>query len=402
MDSSKRKNFSKNCFWRLLSFGQWRLTWPSLRRRLAPTVAAAEAGRFQSLPPERPYLRRRPRVEKASAGFYDDIEYLCTVPTAPPPGGMATLEGCYAVAGAVLVTGAGEIIEESLANSEDVQQFYPFLRLKDGGLTIRFRPLTPIRYLPGDHIFLRQFWDGNYGHWLVDLLPRIAIAAQFCDLSKCKIVVTGKTGGMSRVYRDSLALFGVKPEQIVGLRREPVLFERLRYPLPVSRHPWVKSPRAIEVLESLPAKLGAKGDGPKRLYVSRNDDKNRHLSNEEEILGILRPLGFVCVDPGKLSFADQVRTFAGAELIVGNCGAGLTNLVFSARGVRVFALTTPFMQDDFFWDLTSQKQGSFFSLHGEASDSARGLKSDFSVDIAAFKAMLAEFLPETTAPASAV
>jgi capsular polysaccharide biosynthesis protein len=109
---------------------------------------------------------------------------------------------------------------------------------------------------------------------------------------------------------------------------------------------------------------------------------------------LLQPLGFVTVDPGKLSFADQVRTFAGAELIVANCGAGLTNMVFAARGVSVFALTTPFMQDDFFWDLTDLKQGHFFSLHGAAADLAKGSKSDFSIDLAAFKPMLAEFLGE--------
>jgi capsular polysaccharide biosynthesis protein len=389
MDSAKRTHF----FWRLISFGRWRLAWTSLLRRRARMVCAAQAGVFHPLPPEPAYPRRQPRIENAPPEFFGSIDWLPADPP-PPPGGMATLEGVCAVAGGVLLTGDGAIIAESLANSEDTQRFKPFQRLGGGGLTIRFWPLTPIPVLSGDHIFLRQFFDGNYGHWLIDLLPRIAIAGQFCDLSQCRIVITDKSGGMSRVYRDSLALFGVKPEQIVGIRRRPVFFERLHYPLPVSRHPWVKSPRAIEVLESLPEKLRVKRDGPKRLYVTRNSGKNRRLTNEEDIIALLRPLGFVTVDPGMLSFADQVRTFAGAELIVANCGAGLTNLVFSPRGVGVFALTTPLMQDDFFWDLTDLKQGRFFSLHGAADDPAKGSKSDFSVDLAAFKPMLAEFLDE--------
>jgi capsular polysaccharide biosynthesis protein len=307
---------------------------------------------------------------------------------------MVSLEGVCAVAGGILITGEGEIVAESLSNSEDAQKFQPFRRPKGGGLTIRFWPLAPMPVLSGDHVYLRQFFDGNYGHWLVDVLPRIAIAAQFCDLAKCRIVVTGKSGGMGRVHRDSLALFGVRPEQIVEIRRRPVFFERLHYPLPVSRHPWVKSPRAIEVLESLPEKLGGRRDGPKRLYVTRNSGKNRRLTNEQDIVALLRPLGFVSVEPGKLSFADQVRIFAGAEAIVANCGAGLTNLVFSPRGVKVFALTTPLMHDDFFWDLTDLKQGRFLSLHGAADDPAKGSKSDFSIDLAAFKSLLAEFMDE--------
>ncbi len=390
MDLSTRKYFR----WRLLPFGRWRLAWTSFARRQARIVAASDAARlFHPLPPEQPYWRQKPRIEKAPPEFYQGIEHLCSIPASPPPGGMATLDEACAVGGGILLTRDGEVVAESLNNSEDVQQFKPFSR-QGGDLTIRLWPLTPIRFLSGDTVYLRQFWDGNYGHWLIELLPRIAIAAQFCDLSQCRIVVTAKTGGMSRVYRDSLALFGVKPGQIVSMRSRPVIFERLHYPLPVSQHPWVKSPRAIELLESLPEKLAAKRDGPKRLYVSRNSGKSRRLANEEEILSLLRPLGFVSVDPGKLSFADQLRTFAGAELIVGNCGAGLTSLVFSPRGVGVFALTTPFMQDDFFWDLTDLKQGRFFSLHGEACDPADGSKSDFSIDVAVFKAMLPEFLGE--------
>ena len=390
MEFSARKNFR----WRLLPFGRWRLAWTSFARRQARIVAASDAARiFHPLPPEQAYRRQKPCIKKAPPEFYPAIDRLCSMPASPPPGGVATFDEACAIGGGVLLTRDGEIIAESLTNSDDTQQFKPFSRL-GGGLTIRIWPLRPIRFLSGETIYLRQFWDGNYGHWLVELLPRIAIAAQFCDLSQCRIVVTAKTGGMSQVYRDSLALFGVKPEQIVGMRRRPVIFERLHYPLPVSQHPWVKSPRAIELLESLPEKLGAKRDGPIRLYVTRNSGKSRRLTNEKDILSLLRPLGFVSVDPGRLSFADQLRIFAGAELIVGNCGAGLTSLVFSPRGVGVFALTSPFMQDDFFWDLTDLKQGRFFSLHGEATDPARRSKSDFSIDVAAFKAMLPEFLAE--------
>jgi capsular polysaccharide biosynthesis protein len=156
----------------------------------------------------------------------------------------------------------------------------------------------------------------------------------------------------------------------------------------------VKSPNAIAVLESLTDRIGAARDGPKRLYVTRNAGNTRRLTNEDAVVDVLRPLGFVVVDPGRLSFAEQIQLFAGAERIVGNCGGGLTNLVFAPRGVRVFALTSPFMPDDFYWDLTELKQGRFFSLHGASLDVARGPKSDFSIDLAAFKEMLDAFLSD--------
>jgi hypothetical protein len=52
------------------------------------------------------------------------------------------------------------------------------------------------------------------------------------------------------------------------------------------------------------------------------------------------------------------------------------------------------MQDDFFWDLTELKQGRYFSLHGASPDPARGPKSDFSIDLPAFKEMLEIFLDD--------
>jgi len=122
------------------------------------------------------------------------------------------------------------------------------------------------------------------------------------------------------------------------------------------------------------------GPAPKRIYASRGGGKKRRLANEEAVLEILFEHGFEVVTPGSLSFAEQVQKFSQAEIIVGNCGSNLTNLVFAPRGVVVLALTSRFMPDDFFWDLTDLKQGRFFSLHGRALGEAPNGDSDFEID----------------------
>ena len=97
----------------------------------------------------------------------------------------------------------------------------PVRREGDGGVSARIWPLTPMPRLAGDFIFLRETGDGDYSHWLIDLLPRIAVAAQFCDLSRFKIAVSRSSAAMAPIIRDSLGLFGIRPEQIVpiGARR---------------------------------------------------------------------------------------------------------------------------------------------------------------------------------------
>jgi capsular polysaccharide biosynthesis protein len=77
---------------------------------------------------------------------------------------------------------------------------------------------------------------------------------------------------------------------------------------------------------------------------------NRTVRNEAEVQELLRGYGFIAVDPGKLSVAEQIATFARAELIVGPHGAGLTNILFAGPGARVIELfPAGYMLPDYWW-----------------------------------------------------
>ena len=66
---------------------------------------------------------------------------------------------------------------------------------------------------------------------------------------------------------------------------------------------------------------------PKRIYISRAKARRRVL-NEDKVLKLLEPLGFVSYCLEDLPLADQVKLFYGAEAVVGPHGAGLTNILF--------------------------------------------------------------------------
>lgn len=66
----------------------------------------------------------------------------------------------------------------------------------------------------------------------------------------------------------------------------------------------------------------------KRLYVTRTNARARPLDNEAEIVDLVTAHGFDVVDPGSLSFTDQIALFADASIIIGPHGAGLTNAAF--------------------------------------------------------------------------
>jgi capsular polysaccharide biosynthesis protein len=229
--------------------------------------------------------------------------------------------------------------------------------------------------LAGDFIYLRQQGDGDEALWLLDLLPRMALAAQFCDLSAFKIAVRGASGAAPDVIRDSLRLFGVKREQIVALGSAPTFLQRLVYPLAATG----PSLQAIEVLESFPARLPRAVDAPKRLFVAPAPGEPR-LTNEAALLDVLAPLGFVRIEPAGLPFKERIAAFSAAEIIVGASRRGLANLVFAPRGLRVLSLSPDRLEA--LAAATSVKSGRFEVLSGALAPGG------FAVDPEAVKAWL--------------
>jgi capsular polysaccharide biosynthesis protein len=300
-----------------------------------------------------------------------------------PLAGVVTLEN-------VVVCGEGvickempdglKIVTETLHNALFKVNLRQIARDKEGTLSIR-GSLHTYERLTGPHVCLRQIGDANYGHWLLECLPRMAVVAEHFDLAGLKILASSNSPEMRRVTRDSLACFGIRPAQIVEVRNSrPVSVDHLIYPLPMTIHPWVKAPRVIEILEGIGSRIACGCPAPARLYVSRAGAGRRQLLNEAEVLRVLDPYGFTIVHPERLPFAEQVRMFSRAEVIVGSYGAALTNAVFSPRGVTLFALTTQMMGDDFFWDLINLKGGRYHSLHGPAAAMPADCNSDFRID----------------------
>jgi capsular polysaccharide biosynthesis protein len=345
--------------WRFFDFGDGRLALTSPRRRRASVRPAAEIARsFHPLPP------------------------------ASGAGGLALLEETCSLGSGALMSAGGRLVAESLAAMEPGAGCGPLRREKDGTWSARVWPLSWMQRLPGDFIYLRQSGDSDYGHWLLGVLPLVAVAAQFCDLSQFRIVVSRQPEAMARIMRDGLGLFGVAPGRIVALGEAPVFLQRAVYPLPLQRGSFV-TPQALEVLESLPARLSGAADAPKRIYLAGGADRP---VNEAALLELLRPLGFVAIEPGKMSFTEQIRAFSRAEIIVGASGAGLANMAVAPRGVRVIVPTPPGTEGDILRALVDGKQGYLVSLGGAAAQPADA-KAGFSVDLAALRACLADLPP---------
>jgi capsular polysaccharide biosynthesis protein len=196
---------------------------------------------------------------------------------------------------------------------------------------------------------------------------------------------------MRKVYADTLVMMGVPRDRIVELPDTTYRVSDVVYPTPLTIQPWVKSAAVIRVLETLRQHGDRHIGSPEKLFVSRAGSGSRQLLNEEAVLEVLASKGYVFVQPETLSVAQQITIFSCARLVIGTLGAGLSNVAFAPTGVRVLALATQHMCDDFFWDLVSLKGGQYTSLHGRATSPDYGMHSDFVIDMAIFKRVLNAF-----------
>lgn len=174
-----------------------------------------------------------------------------------------------------------------------------------------------------------RFVHHNYYHWIFEGLPRLWAIAALPGGDKLPLVFP--TADLRPFHVDLLRGLGVS-NPIVALNNRLTRFERLYFPsfldgatVTARQIAWLRG----NLFRAFPE--AAKG-GPRRIYVSRRDAQARRVSNEDAVMERLARHGFELVVPGKLSPADQIRVFAGAEIVIAPHGAGNTNVAFCPPG----------------------------------------------------------------------
>ncbi|BBK33110.1 uncharacterized protein DUF563 [Stella humosa] len=178
---------------------------------------------------------------------------------------------------------------------------------------------------PGDADIFVLGGSSNHFHWLLDFLPRLALAAT-PDVP-ATVVVHADFHPAQRPALDLAAgALGLPelnlrpvPDGVVGVRRA-------RMPLAVGR------PAAVAFWRHVLAAAGIPHRPHRRLFVRRGNVERRRLVDEDASARFLALHGFEAVDPGRLAFAQQAALFAEAAVVVGPHGAALANAAFMAPG----------------------------------------------------------------------
>ncbi|MDX2246615.1 MAG: glycosyltransferase family 61 protein [Bacteroidia bacterium] len=255
----------------------------------------------------------------------------------------------------------------------------------------KFR-LSRAHYFPGKAVSLVTVKGEQFFHWILDILPKLAImraAGWSCD--KVDYVIVNST--QSRFMRETLALAGVPMEKVITTDDHPhIKVDELLVP---SKPSWTGNPPVwvIEFLRELFLPTLPKNTShlPKKIYISRAKAPVRKVKNEEEIIQYASSAGFTSILLEDYSITDQIAMFAGAEAIIAPHGAGLTHLSFCKPGTKIIEFFSPLYVNACFYSLASVVNLDYYYLIGEGKSPKEGVDleiniADIELDVAKLKA----------------
>ncbi len=194
-----------------------------------------------------------------------------------------------------------------------------------------------------------------WGHWLLDMLPKIVLAERCFPGRFCYAVPAGiidpadrpaHAPGYAGSVLGSLAAYGIGPARLLPVRHDTAYrFAGLLDMDGVSgKH---MHPGLLAMMRDLPA-VRQGGARAGLTAVLRAPPSMRPIANPGEIRGCLDRAGAGYLDPLQADFAGQVAAFARSDVIVGDLGSNLAGMIYARPGAGLMTLAPLRWDDEYF------------------------------------------------------
>lgn len=264
------------------------------------------------------------------------------------------------------------------------------------------------------HLLIASAGSFNYGHWLIDDLPRLeaffVLERRYPGVTITLLLVSHDSH-IDEVRRRSILAYLAGRTNFRIRFLEPGhnhRFARLHHVTPSSHHPVAKSPASLRAmvrrmrantrLRRAKARLRhlwqaprlALRPGGRRLFVDRSPARGRTLTNRAAIVAHLETLDFETIDPETMNLREQMVLFSQAGLVVGIMGAAMTNTVFCPPGAELIHLAAgEDWIEPFYWDLAAIGGHRYAAVFGAPAAAGESLHvRSFAVDIGDLDAAL--------------
>lgn len=219
-----------------------------------------------------------------------------------------------------------------------------FNELRNRELISEWQPDRAVLKMPaqslrinGDCALITQHGDHVWGHWLVDVLPRLEI------VRRLKPDITFAFSSLLRCSGELLEKTGLRPDQMVFYDPYRTVLKADRFFVPGSvRFANAFAAATGPIFASLTAHRRTR---TRKIYISRARlREGSSILNHEEVEAVFIRRGFQVVHPETMSIGEQIAIFSGASYLSGEYGSGLHGSIFSAPGTPVLCLQSPAMK----------------------------------------------------------
>jgi capsular polysaccharide biosynthesis protein len=196
--------------------------------------------------------------------------------------------------------------------------------------------------------------SANYAHWLTEILPKIYLFCRDDSYASTPILVDAglhpnlveslhMVAGVSRPIIFLAPGATVLAEELLAISVAGyVPFGRRGSALGGHSHGMFSGQGLTALRDHLIGSLTAgESPGGAKLYLKRSAD-TRNTTNRVEIETLLVEQGFTVIEPECMSFAEQVRVFASADIVIGVTGAAFANLIFCRPATRIIILVSDY------------------------------------------------------------
>ncbi|WP_176225234.1 glycosyltransferase family 61 protein [Methylomagnum ishizawai] len=222
-----------------------------------------------------------------------------------------------------------------------------------------------------------------YGHWIVDVLPRL-----YKTLGHGLVIDHYVMGETRKPWQnDILKAVGVAEDKFLfwDARQYRLEAERLVVPtfarISSELHEEFMDVHIFLREKHAASELGSPATD--KLFIARAEGGNRQLANRDAVEAVFADHGFEIFRPELWPFVEQIKKLARAAVVAGECGSGMHNTVFCRPGTRVGVLQSSANLSFLQGQIALHAQHDLYYLIGMPIDPKEAyLKSSWRVDIA--------------------
>jgi hypothetical protein len=236
-----------------------------------------------------------------------------------------------------------------------------------------------------------HYWGNGYFDYMVFIyakLLRIKSVMSMEEFEQAKIAypVFG-----TAFESELLKYAGVTTDQLINVRNYNV--DAGNYYLGNNENWYYPNQHDLLLIRNVLLANMAFGDqGNERIYISRKG--RRVLSNEEEMIDLLKDFNFTIIDDTPRSVAEQIRIYKDARVIIGPHGASFTTMICCDPGTTLIELFPGNYYPAYFRFLATALHLKYFAIFEDNIQDThyRNLDADMYIDTLKVKNLLERIL----------